>query len=85
VIDWFFRTHEAEAVGMGGVIWRQKHLPDDGPIGEQDAKGTAQLAHARAVANHLLRQKHTRGDAAAESRAFHQAVVREQQGKEPTT
>jgi hypothetical protein len=70
-------------MGMGGVIWRERHLPDDGPVGAQDAKGMAQLAHARAVANHLVRRRDKRGDAAAESRAFHDEVKRER--GEPTT
>lgn len=57
VMSWFARTHEVEAVGMGGAIWRMKRLPASGGLDQQDARLMASLDYCRAVANHLLAKR----------------------------
>lgn len=54
VLGWFGRTHEVEAVGMGGAVWRLKRLPASGGLDQQDAWLTEALAFCRGIANHLL-------------------------------
>lgn len=70
-LDWFYRTHEVEAIGMGGAIWRRRHLPREGGLGAQDARLMAALDVLRQTANALLRSAQA-PSAEDELKAFHQ-------------
>lgn len=53
-LSWFEQTHEVEAVGMGGAVWRLKRLPADGGLADQDAKLMRAIDYCLAVSNRIL-------------------------------
>lgn len=66
-------THEVDAIGMG-VTWRQRRLPHEGAVADQDVWLTQALAFTRSVANTLLTERRA-GDEAAARRKFHDEQV----------
>lgn len=52
---WFDVTHEVEAVGMGGAVYRLVRLPEAGAVGDQDAWLMEALGVMRDEANAVLR------------------------------
>jgi len=71
-VEWFRRTHEVEAVGVGSAIWRLRQLPTAGGLGAQDARLMSALDATRSVANELLRSSIARRSQEDELRAFHE-------------
>lgn len=59
-IAWFQRTHQVEAVGLGGAVWRLAHMPQPGGLGAQEAWLMDALAHCRMVSDSLLRERRDR-------------------------
>lgn len=70
-LDWFVLTHEVEAFGMGGAIWKLRRLPRQGGLETQDAKLMAALDHCRRTANHLLARRRNAADGTQELQQFH--------------
>ena len=75
ILHWFPLTHEVEAVGLGGAVWRLVRLPRAGGLGDQDARLMRALEHARGVANHLLARRRAEHDEARALAAWHDADV----------
>lgn len=80
-MGWFKRTHEVEAVGMGGSIWRMRRLPRAGGLADQDAWLMAALDYSRAISNRLLSARRTKQDELDELHGIHDQQRREKRGE----
>lgn len=74
---WFGKTHDVEAIGMGGAVWRLRRLPQSGGLDQQDAKLMAALDHYRSVANELLAKRQAAASAEDELKQFHARETRD--------
>lgn len=83
VVGWFKRTHEVEAVGMGGgAVWRMRRLPRDGGLADQDAWLMEALDYSRAISNRLLDARRSKRDEFDELHGIHDDNRREKRGGE---
>ncbi len=76
---WFARTHEVDAMGLGGAAWRFRRMPRSGGLDRQDARLLAALDFIRGVANGLLAKQRSAKSDQDELRQFHDREVRKRE------
>lgn len=73
-LRWFYWTHDLQ-VTFGAARWALVRLPDEGPVGAQDARLWQALEYLRGVANSVIREAPKKG-ADDELKQFHAKVRR---------